>query len=227
MQAKRLSIKIKGEKYNFDFSYPEDKRIERNVSNELRCSITLLRKLIDRCGQPVTIETEGRFMDENEIICFSELLKDNSISSLSLNNAGINGKAACALFEKLAKNKRLRNLSLDGNDIDNEAMKSLGRALKTNNTIEAISLSNNPNITSACVRELGNAITAHPSLKQIDISSLTEFDNLFLNQKIHENQHVKKGTSSSAPPQQFSFWKFLSGSKNTSEGIAMSTLSKN
>jgi len=224
MQGKkeRLRITISGEKYKLDLVYDENARIERNFQNEKLCKITLIRAFIERCGAPVSISAQGHFQDENEVVSFSELLKDNSIKSLSLNNTGINGKGACALFEKLANNTQLLTLSLNGNHIDNTAIKSLSRALVSNRHITTISLADNTQLTSLCVGKLGEAITAHPSLKEIRIDSLTEFDQLFLNQKITQDQQVKKGSSGDAPPSSFSFWKLFSrSSESRPDDVAM------
>ncbi len=224
-KKERLRITISGEKYKLDLVYDENSRIELNFQNERMCKITLLRAFIERCGTPVSISAKGYFQDENEVVNFSELLKDNSIKSLSLNNTGINGKGACALFEKLANNTQLRTLSLNSNHIDNEAITSLSRALVNNRHIITISLTDNMQISSLCVRSLGEAITAHPSLRQIGINSLTEFDQLFLNQKIVQDQEVKKGLSGTTPP--FSFWKlFRKSPESNSEGVAMVSMAK-
>lgn len=214
---RRLSFVVQGTAGKFAFSFPENKRIEPNHNNPNDCVLALLRKIIKTCGEPVTVTATGRFLDQNEVIGFSALLKDNSISLLSLNNTGINGQGACALFEKLANNTQLVNLFLDGNHIDNAAMQSLSKALKANKKIAKITLSHNPDITSACVCNLGQAIRAHPSLKQLEINSLTEFDRIFLNQKIIENQKIKSGMSSNTPHQPFSLWRLLARSSEITE----------
>lgn len=209
-----------------DLVFDTNSRIECNFQNQRMCKITAIRayiqRFIEKVGPEVSISVKGQFLDENEVVNFSELLKDNSLVSLSLNNTGINGKGACALFEKLANNTQLRTLSLDSNDIDNAAIKSLSLALASNRHITTISLADNPQLTSLCVRNLGEAITAHPSLKLIRIDSLTEFDQLFLQQKIIQDQRVKKGSSGDTPPRSFSILKWLSKAPESKpEDVAM------
>lgn len=106
----------------------------------------------------------------NKISFFKEaLLKNSSITSLSLFNNHIHPDAAPAIAELIEKDPYLTELNIGCNDLQDEGVKVIAQALQKNITLRELKLSN-ARFSDAGAEEMAKVLKTNPHLTKVDLS---------------------------------------------------------
>jgi hypothetical protein len=119
-----------------------------------------------------------------------DLNKNETLTSLTLRNCGINSQLLIQLADVLRENKSLTNLNLSANSVWGPGMKKLSEVLQLNHTIEKLDLSSNQ-IEVTSWQDFCDSLDINRSLTQLNLSN-SKLGNFVpvLSQALQKNRYL-------------------------------------